>query len=164
MFLTMQACRIDLLLYLQVERLQHKFSLIHSTLAQQATLQAAPAGVKQSDLTERLSLMSLSDSARYAAATSKTAQNRWEFYSVHSNSSMYLKAMQHPCLQRHGGMSWQCCRALCPCKLALSPLPAWAPLTQLLYVLMHLQPLQPWQGEAALKWCYSSRQGRTRAP
>lgn len=50
---------------LQVERLQHKFSLIHSTLAQQATLQAAPAGVKQSDLTERLSLMSLSDSARY---------------------------------------------------------------------------------------------------
>jgi hypothetical protein len=51
---------------LQVERLQHKFSLIHSTLAQQATLQAAPAGVKQSDLTERLSLMSLSDSARWA--------------------------------------------------------------------------------------------------
>jgi hypothetical protein len=50
---------------LQVERLQHKFSLIHSTLAQQATLQAAPAGVKQSDLTERLSLMSLSDSVRY---------------------------------------------------------------------------------------------------
>jgi hypothetical protein len=48
----------------QVERLQHKFSLIHSTLAQQATLQAAPAGVKQSDLTERLSLMSLSDSVR----------------------------------------------------------------------------------------------------
>lgn len=50
---------------LQVERLQHKFSLIHSTLAQQATLQAAPAGVKQSDLTERLSLMSLSDSVRW---------------------------------------------------------------------------------------------------
>lgn len=49
----------------QVERLQHKFSLIHSTLAQQATLQAAPAGVKQSDLTERLSLMSLSDSVRW---------------------------------------------------------------------------------------------------
>jgi hypothetical protein len=37
----------------QVERLQQMFSLIHSTLAQQATLQAAPAVVKQSDLTER---------------------------------------------------------------------------------------------------------------
>jgi hypothetical protein len=46
----------------QVERLQRKFALIHSTLAQQATLQAAPPGVKQSDLTERMSLMSLADS------------------------------------------------------------------------------------------------------
>jgi hypothetical protein len=45
-----------------VERLQRKFALIHSTLAQQATLQAAPPGVKQSDLTERMSLMSLADS------------------------------------------------------------------------------------------------------
>lgn len=41
---------------------------------------------------------------------------------------------------------------------------AWAPLTRCLYVLMHLQPLQPWQGEAALKRSFSSRQGRTRAP
>lgn len=64
MMLTLHVCRIAMLLHPQVERLQHKFSLIHSTLAQQATLQAAPAGVKQSDLTERLSLMSLSDSAR----------------------------------------------------------------------------------------------------
>lgn len=47
---------------LQVERLQRKFALIHSTLAQQATLQSAPPGVKQSDLTERMSLMSLADS------------------------------------------------------------------------------------------------------
>jgi hypothetical protein len=46
----------------QVERLQRKFALIHSTLAQQAALQAAPPGVKQSDLTERMSLMSLADS------------------------------------------------------------------------------------------------------
>uniref|UniRef100_A0A383VV88 Dynamin-type G domain-containing protein n=1 Tax=Tetradesmus obliquus TaxID=3088 RepID=A0A383VV88_TETOB len=46
----------------QVERLQRKFALIHSTLAQQATLQSAPPGVKQSDLTERMSLMSLADS------------------------------------------------------------------------------------------------------
>eukprot|EP00878_Enallax_costatus_P027634 GHUV01029771.1.p1 GENE.GHUV01029771.1~~GHUV01029771.1.p1 ORF type:complete len:233 (+),score=108.21 GHUV01029771.1:182-880(+) len=47
----------------QVERLQNKFRMIHSTLAQQATLQAAPAGpLKQSDLAERMSLMSLTDS------------------------------------------------------------------------------------------------------
>lgn len=48
---------------MQVERLQNKFRMIHSTLAQQATLQDAPAGpLKQSDLAERLSLMSLTDS------------------------------------------------------------------------------------------------------
>ncbi|KAF8057143.1 ARC5 [Scenedesmus sp. PABB004] len=51
----------------QVERLQRKFGLIHSTLAQQATLQAAPSGVvKQSELNERMSLMSLSQSASLA--------------------------------------------------------------------------------------------------
>eukprot|EP00775_Hariotina_reticulata_P003076 gene3076-3355_t len=48
----------------QVEKLQSKFALIHSTLAQQAALQEAPAGaVKQSELAERMSLMSLTDSA-----------------------------------------------------------------------------------------------------
>lgn len=46
-----------------MEKLQNKFRMIHSTLAQQATLQEAPAGpLKQSDLTERMSLMSLTDS------------------------------------------------------------------------------------------------------
>lgn len=48
----------------QVEKLQSKFALIHSTLAQQAALQEAPAGaLKQSELAEHMSLMSLTDSA-----------------------------------------------------------------------------------------------------
>ena len=46
----------------QVERLQRKFAAIHSTLAQQAALQDAPPGVKRSELAERLSLVSLSES------------------------------------------------------------------------------------------------------
>lgn len=74
---------------MQVERLQHKFSLIHSTLAQQATLQAAPAGVKQSDLTERLSLMSLSDSVRWAGRAQSNG---------YQNSRMLMETAPFVCL------------------------------------------------------------------
>jgi hypothetical protein len=48
-----------------VERLQRKFALIHATLAQQTAMGSTPN--KAADFAERLSLMSLAESASITA-------------------------------------------------------------------------------------------------
>jgi hypothetical protein len=67
---------------LQVERLQRKFALIHSTLAQQSAMAAPGPGRQAAAVAERLSLMSLAESGSlgasgaFAAAAAGVQQRR----------------------------------------------------------------------------------------
>ncbi len=61
---------------LQVERLQRKFALIHSTLAQQSAMAAPGPGRAAAAVAERLSLMSLAESGSLGASGAFAAQRR----------------------------------------------------------------------------------------